>query len=904
MKKEYLLTIILVFLFTYVSSSSYFVSGVDCGSSNALSDYEYQSLDSQSPIFSLFVAPDGSDTNSGTEDHPFRTINRAAEVALAGDAVLVKNGMYREVVTVQNSGTEQNPIQFVAEDGVVIDGTEHSFLWGGIFQVDSDKTPYPNDTLSYITISGFHLINAEWYGFMIHRSSHITIENCFVKNTESSGIWVHDSDHILIKNNKVRNACAYTKKDKGSNECITVSDVNTFQVIYNEVYESSSGATGGEGIDTKDGCNHGEVAYNIIHDNIRLGIYVECWESVLTDVRVHSNFVYNNFQGIAIASEEGGTVRDVQVVNNLVFNNTYNGIIVPGWKKNGPRENISINCNTVVQNGNNKSNYWNHSAPDYAGGIAVEPETNASGITIRNNIVSENRRWQIRADLSSDQDITCDHNLINGFHGYSYETRGIDFQEGNPGFVNPVMNNYMLQATSIAIDTGSLPFLAPLEDILGNLRPQKEGIDIGAYEYTEPISINGNLEFAATVIAHNWPGDGSSLTPYVVEGLSLSGTAKNLIEIQNTDVHFQIRDCVISNGDFGIYLSNVTNGHIIGNKIINHEFDGIFLVDNSAHCTISNNTVYNNSAFGVHLLMSNNNNISYNHLYDHKWSGINLNNSKYNDIINNSAYNANIGIEVRSSNSNTFFHNIAYSNRLNGLTIDSGSEDNSVQWNDFAKNNIGAQWLIQPSQVADDGKNNIFINNYFEDWTGTGSYAIDGSAGNFDLFPRSNPNHLFAPVIIFPTSDTLTLEESVIIQWTESSDLFGHSITYSIFYSSTNGASWTTLASGRISTIYLWNLESIDAGTEVLLKVHATDSVGFSSSSIYTTVFTINPISTCTTLSSTSFTPTETSLTTTLTTTIITTTTTTTPGWNDFLLLLPLFAMIAVKLIKKKSKPL
>src|SRR3989304_7823076 len=53
-----------------------------------------------------YVSTTGNDTNNGTsEGTPFRTIQKGANVAQAGDTVLVKAGTYNEQVTPANSGT-------------------------------------------------------------------------------------------------------------------------------------------------------------------------------------------------------------------------------------------------------------------------------------------------------------------------------------------------------------------------------------------------------------------------------------------------------------------------------------------------------------------------------------------------------------------------------------------------------------------------------------------------------------------------------------------------------------------------------------------------------------------------------------------------------------------------------
>ncbi|MFW9994228.1 MAG: right-handed parallel beta-helix repeat-containing protein [Candidatus Odinarchaeota archaeon] len=791
---------------------------------------EYKFLENQSLHFSLFVSPDGSDSNSGAEDHPFKTINKAADMAQAGDAVLVKRGTYTEYTVFDNSGTEENPIMFIAEEGVVVEGPETLLYWGGIFEMDS---------VMHITVSGFHLRNSNWFGIMISECSHIMIDSCFVENTEASGIWAHASDNIIIRNNKIRNACSYAGDPGiGAQECITVAQVDTFQVIYNEVYESSSGFAGGEGIDAKEGCSRGEIAYNLVHDNIRLGIYVDSWDALLTDIKVHGNTVFNNYQGIAVSSENGGTAKNIEIYNNLVFDNVHNGIIIGGWDVNGPRENITITSNTVVNNGDETSTW--------AGGITIQSHANLTNATIINNIVSGNKYWQIMADYSDKGVITCENNLINGFRGYQSETRGLNYQEGDPGFMDVAENNYALHENSIAIDNGKL-LAAPVEDIVGNKRPHGNGMDIGAYEYVEPIRIDGNNEFSFEAAARDWQGDGSSLAPYIIEGLVLYGTANNLIEIRNTDVHFKIRDCHISNGYYGIYLSNATNGHITGNTIINHQFDGIYLRDISRNCVIDHNTVHNNSGVGIRIYQSSDNFISTNNLYNHKWSGININGSTSNVVTGNTAHDANVGIELYSSSSNNITGNILYRNVYWGITINLASDDNVAERNDLKENGNSN------TELADDGENNTVAGNYYEDWTGTGPYSIDGTTGNQDSFPLINPYHLVAPVITHPGNETGLLKESVLIQWTDSNDAFDHAIRYSVYYSSDNGNSWNVIANDFITASTAWHISSFAIGTAILLKVQAECFAGFVSISDPAGTFTINPETTATTtVSSTS----------------------------------------------------
>lgn len=101
------------------------------------------------------VAKSGSDQNPGTSDAPFLTIQRAADIARAGDRVIVHEGVYREWVRPRNGGWNENSrIVYEAADGehVVIKGSEPVTGWvpveGTTWRVDlpdglfRDRNPY------------------------------------------------------------------------------------------------------------------------------------------------------------------------------------------------------------------------------------------------------------------------------------------------------------------------------------------------------------------------------------------------------------------------------------------------------------------------------------------------------------------------------------------------------------------------------------------------------------------------------------------------------------------------------------------------------------------------------------------------------------------------------------------
>lgn len=85
--------------------------------------------------------PNASDDNPGTEERPLKTIARAAQLARAGDTVIVKAGIYRESIRLRNDGEVGAPITFQAHPvgSVIISGADVIKGWQ---RVDGDEPIY------------------------------------------------------------------------------------------------------------------------------------------------------------------------------------------------------------------------------------------------------------------------------------------------------------------------------------------------------------------------------------------------------------------------------------------------------------------------------------------------------------------------------------------------------------------------------------------------------------------------------------------------------------------------------------------------------------------------------------------------------------------------------------------
>jgi len=109
-------------------------------------------LSNTSNALVYYVSETGSDSNSGSEINPWRTIQHAADGVSAGDTVIVKNGIYRPFI-IRKAGVSENWITFKSENlyGAVIDGG-----------VTSQKDHVDGISIyrtEFIRLEGFEIIN-------------------------------------------------------------------------------------------------------------------------------------------------------------------------------------------------------------------------------------------------------------------------------------------------------------------------------------------------------------------------------------------------------------------------------------------------------------------------------------------------------------------------------------------------------------------------------------------------------------------------------------------------------------------------------------------------------------------------------------------------------------------------
>ncbi|MFX1512167.1 MAG: right-handed parallel beta-helix repeat-containing protein [Promethearchaeota archaeon] len=276
-----------------------------------------------------------------------------------------------------------------------------------------------------------------------------------------------------------------------------------------------------------------------------------------------------------------------------------------------------------------------------------------------------------------------------------------------------------------------------------------------------PIVIDDNANFSNQANTEGWLGDGSERNPYVIEGLSITGSDdSDLLVISNTDVHFQIRNCLFTEGSIGIRLDNAQNGYIINNTVTNNDGSGIHL-ENSGHITLVNNTVANNGYAGIMHFDSYHITLSGNRVAHNSVWGIDFNDSWNNSVIGNMITQcSSFGIALTRSDSNTITNNTLTSNQGAGIWIHMNSDNNRVHFNNLLSN--------YGRQAHDDNSGNVFSYNYWDDWTSPDTnddgivdepYPIEGDANNQDPFPLIFPSGIENLDSWFDNFDKSTLDD-------------------------------------------------------------------------------------------------------------------------------------------------
>ena len=477
----------------------------------------------------------GNDSNSGTENAPFATINKGIAEVSAGGTVFVMNGTYKNqnygtasahpsdgslsvnmsnppVVIINKSGTEGNyitvrnfpnhspkivfdgrggilingPQSYIIIEGFEIEGPAASITYGMAITDREWKVKCDQEDFAYTHsyFSGFGIWGGFSQNFLHH---HVIVRNNTVHHTTGSGIRFNDSDHITIENNTVFNttwwtsnassaivfaeAKAISESDNGDNIKMILRG-NTVYNNWNRIpFYMKSGVIPPNGIPPSG--SYGNADYSTILDG--QGLYVTRSDDDYYGTFLFENnlCVNNGKNGINFDRSKGASAL---VRNNTIYFNGVHEII----------QDISQNVEGNPRHGGQKvagiiANYvYNVTVVN---NIVVTRFTDYSALKLNNvddPFTNDDPNTEIVENANDGTKIATNNIFVKGtvaFPGSQVPANQINI---DPLFVNApsVVNGPIdMSTTDFSLQSNSpainagLQSNAPTVDILGNLRP-------------------------------------------------------------------------------------------------------------------------------------------------------------------------------------------------------------------------------------------------------------------------------------------------------------------------------------------------------------------------------------------------------------------------------------------------
>ncbi|MDA9572975.1 carbohydrate binding domain-containing protein [Flavobacteriaceae bacterium] len=490
----------------------------------------------------LYVSqPLGSDSNSGSESSPFKTINKAISESIPGTTILVMDGLYQNnnygtgingtslnnspVVNFNQSGVIGSPItlknlnghspkiQFdgaggikfpngvnnIIVEGFEIEGPSASITYEQaiadreykilVSEDDDDNTSYNHN---YFSGKGI-------WGYGPHNN--IIIRNNVVYNTPGSGIRFNDSDYITIENNTVYNTTWWTSSASSavvyaesiSSEGDNGSDIKMIMrgnIIYNNWNRIPFYVTQLPDNNGNVGGNYGTASQDYILDG--QGLYVTRSDPDYAGTFLFENNICVNNGKNGINFDHSDSASAIYRNNTLYFNGVHNIIQmqehgellhvgnnkVAGIKANGVLNATVVN-NIIVTRDNEYS------------ALAFNDIT---GTRLAVNNIFQNGTYAWPA--------TVDNNLVNVDPFFVSAPTTVN------GLIDISITDFSLTSNSPAINAGN-PNHTPLTDIIGNIRP------------TPPNAVSSS-SFEGTT--DQWTAFGATISPSADEFLSGSNS--------------------------------------------------------------------------------------------------------------------------------------------------------------------------------------------------------------------------------------------------------------------------------------------------------------------------------------------------------------------------------------------
>jgi hypothetical protein len=482
-----------------------------------------------------YLSTTGSDSNPGTITAPFATLQHAASVAVAGDTVLARQGVYKALFTPTHSGTAaQGPITFASYPGelATIDGTGLAIPNGmnGLVTLNNlsnvivegfDIRNYTTSSINQVPIGIFVSgagSNVQVVNNHIHAITTTAKTNATACGSNAFGMTVYGTQApaaitgLVISGNELDHLLT------GCSETLSVDgNVDGFLIASNLIHDDNNigiGAIGYEKVSpnsiddrARNGVIRGNLVYNITsfgnpdygNQYAADGIYVDGG----TQIVIEQNVVHNVDLGIEMTSEHGATAKTprrygdhITARNNLVYDGNSAGISIGGYgPARGGSQYITIVNNTLFNNDTKNTDSGEFQIQYYATNNVFENNivyAGAQGLLVHNFTRSEKLPAVLNNNLYYGAAGTLGAHFVwdgTGYTGFKKYTKGA-MQDAlttfaDPLFLSTVTPDLDLQPGSPALNAGVNLGASVIGtvDAAGNPRVSGSGaVSIGAYQ--------------------------------------------------------------------------------------------------------------------------------------------------------------------------------------------------------------------------------------------------------------------------------------------------------------------------------------------------------------------------------------------------------------------------------------
>jgi parallel beta-helix repeat protein len=459
----------------------------------------------------FYVAPAGNDSNPGTEEKPWRSIQKAANTAVPGSTVFIKEGVYKEKVIISVSGNAaQGYITFRAFPGqrVVIDGSgvrkRRNTFGDNIIYIQNKN---------YIRIMGFEITGAavnDGSGIRVYDSAdHISIEHnkiYGIRGKSAMGITAYGKGGQPIRNLEIRGNEIHNCEPAPSEAVTLNGNVTDFSITDNSIHDVNNigiDMIGGETWLSSQVVRNGVCSGNTVfrarsayEDGYAAGIYVDGANNII----IERNRVFECDLGVEIGAENSGVlVENITVRNNLVYNNDKAGIAIGAFSlKGGTVRGCTVINNTLYRNNRVKAEgeVW----IQYASGVEVinniivssaDKQGDAFLLSCLENPAKNSNRFDYNLYFVEKPGADADMFLIarktyNGLAAYKKATA----QDAHSVYTDPLFaslpqadkGGFSPAPASPARDTGTDHKARGEYDFYGNARLRGAAVDRGAVE--------------------------------------------------------------------------------------------------------------------------------------------------------------------------------------------------------------------------------------------------------------------------------------------------------------------------------------------------------------------------------------------------------------------------------------